>query len=112
MTPDTRLSEIDTANPTYLLVSHNTGEPRVVPLTVGASVFVGSGSNCKVQVPDESVQQLHCMFVLQANNILKIQDWNTDATFLNDKCVSNEAQVHSGDAVSYTHLTLPTIYSV
>jgi len=109
MTPDTRLSEIDTANPTYLLVSHNTGEPRVVPLTVGASVFVGSGSNCKVQVPDESVQQLHCMFVLQANNILKIQDWNTDATFLNDKCVSNEAQVHSGDVITVGQCRLTAV---
>ena len=109
MTLSTKFSNIDTTNPGYLLVLSETSDPSVVPLTVGASVFVGSGSSCRVQVLDESVQQLHCMFQLQENNVLKIQDWNTDATFLNDKCVSCETQVKSGDVITVGQYRLTAV---
>ena len=109
MTPSTNFSNIDTANPAYLLVSSETSEPSVVPLTVGASVFVGSGSSCKVQLLDESVQQLHCMFQLLKDNVLMIQDWNTGATFLNDKCVSSETQVKSGDVITVGYCRLTAV---
>ena len=109
MMPSTNLSNIDTANPTYLLVSRDARAPSVVPLTVGASVFVGSGASCRVQVLGDSVQQLHCMFQLQENNVLKIQDWNTGATFLNDKCVSDETQVNSGDVITVGQCRLTAV---
>ena len=100
MTLDTRLAEIDLANPTYLLISGKDELSNVVPLKAGASVFVGTGSNCKVQLDDESVQQLHCMFCLGDNNVLKVQDWNTGATYLNGDLVSEETVMQSGDVVS------------
>lgn len=112
MSPDARLSEVDTANPTYLLVSSNRGMSSVVPLTVGASVFVGSGTNCKIQVLDESVQQLHCMFLLEEGNVLKVQDWNTNATFLNDAAVVDEVRVQSGDVVSVGSCRLTAVLDV
>ncbi len=109
MTPSTNLSNFDTANPPYLLVSSDTSEHSVVPLTVGASVFVGSSSSCGVQILDESVQQLHCMVQLQENNVLNIQDWNTGATFLNDRCVLDETQVNSGDVITVGQCRLTAV---
>ena len=100
MTLDSRLTEIDLANPTYLLVSGNDEQPNVVPLKTGGSVFVGAGSSCKVQLTDESVQQLHCMFSMGDDNVLKVQDWNTGATYLNGGLVSEEIAVQSGDMIS------------
>ena len=99
MTIDKRLVEVDQTNPTYLLVSSKNEPLAVVPLKVGASVFVGAGSNCKVQLNDESVQQLHCMFQMGDDGVLKVQDWNTGATYLNGQLVSDETEMQSGDMV-------------
>ena len=100
MTIDTRLTEVDLANPSYLLISVKDGLPDVVPLKAGSSVFVGAGSSCKIQLKDESVRQLHCMFLLGDNGDLTVQDWNTGATYLNGQVVSEEAVMQSGDMVS------------
>ena len=100
MTSDKRLAEVDLANPTYLLVSGKNEPPNVVPLKNGASVFVGAGANCKVQLHDDSVQQLHCMFCLEDDNVLKVQDWNTGATYLNGELITEEALMQSGDIIN------------
>ena len=49
MLSDSKLTKIDPADPAYLLYSKGNELPDVVALTVGASVFVGAGSNCKIQ---------------------------------------------------------------
>lgn len=100
MTIDTRLAEVDLVKPTYLLVSGKDDLPDVVPLKIGVCVFVGTGTNCKVQLHDESVRQLHCMFIMEDDNVLKVQDWNTGATYLNGQVVSEETEMQSGDMVS------------
>ena len=97
---DNRITDVDPANPTYLLVSNKDDAPNVFPLEIGSSVFVGAGSNCKIQLQDESVQQLHCMFSFGDDNVLKVQDWNTDATYLNGELVSEETTMQSGDVIS------------
>jgi len=100
MTLKSLLSEVDPVDPKYLIVSCGAEQLSVSPLKVGASVFVGSGSNCKIQLLDESVQQLQCMLLLQDDNVLTIQDWNTGTTFLNDNLVSEETNVRSGDVIT------------
>ena len=109
MLSDSKLTKIDPADPAYLLYSKGNELPDVVALTVGASVFVGAGSNCKIQVKDDSVQQLHCMFMLEENKILKLQDWNTGTTFLNGKVVSEEMVVRSGDQVTVGNYCLTAV---
>ena len=100
MTIDKRLVGIDKTNPTYLLVSSQDKPSDVVPLDAGTSVFVGAGVNCKVQLHDDSVQQLHCMFCLGDDNVLRVQDWNTDATYLNGELIAEETVMQSGDMVT------------
>ena len=100
MTIDIRLAEIDSINPAYLLVTSQDEQPDIVPLNAGASMFVGAGSSCKIQLNSESVRQLHCLFLLGENRNLTVQDWNTGATYLNGQLISDEAVMQSGDIVS------------
>jgi hypothetical protein len=100
MSNDERLRNIDLANPSYLIVSSPEIQPQVANLKAGSSVFVGSGANCKVVLPDENVKQIHCMIWLEPDRTLKVQDWNTGTTFLNEAPVDEEATMRSGDIVT------------
>ena len=112
MSHNTILSEIDSTNPRYLIVSAGAQELSVVPLPVGVSVFVGSGADCRIQLPDESLQQIQCVLLLKEDNVLTIRDQNTGTTFLNDHCVSDEAQVRSGDVVTIGQCRLTPVLDV
>jgi hypothetical protein len=100
MSDDTRLKEIDLENPAYLIVAGSNPTPEVAKLATGSSVFVGSGSNCKIELVDDQVQQIHCMVWLEGDNVLKVQDWNTGTTFLNDSPVTDEMEMKSGDVLT------------
>jgi len=112
MTRNTILSEIDSTNPRYLIVSAGAQELSVVPLTVGVSVFVGSGADCRIQLPGESSQEIQCVLLLKEDNVLTIRDQNTGTTFLNDHCLSDEAQVRSGDVVTVGRCRLTPVLDV
>ena len=109
MTLDIRLADIDSANPAYLLVSGNDKLLDVMPLDVGSSVFVGRGSNCKIQLQDESVQQLHCMFLFKENNALEVQDWNTGTTSLNGSTISETMEMRSGDVITISSYQITAV---
>lgn len=100
MSEDIRLRGIDLQNPAYLIVTGPTSLPEVANLTSGSSVFVGSGSNCKIELVDDQVKPIQCMLWLESSNVMKVQDWNTGTTFLNDAVVTEEIQVKSGDVLT------------
>lgn len=100
MSEDLRLKDVDLENPAYLIVAGPNSKPDVATLTSGSSVFVGSGSNCKIELVDDQVNQIQCMLWLEGNNVLKVQDWNSGATFLNDAAVTDEMQMNSGDVLT------------
>jgi len=112
MAPDARLSKVDLANPSYLLVSNNDGQVTVEPLTIGASVFVGSSANCKIQLLDETVQQIHFMALLEKHGVLKVQDWNTGSTYVNGVPSTDEVLVHSGDVITVGNCRLTVVLDV
>jgi len=109
MTLDIRLADIDSANPAYLLVSGSNQLLDVVPLDVGSSVFVGKGSNCKIQLQNESVQQLHCMFLFKDNKVLEVQDWNTGTTSLNGSTISESMEMRSGDVITISSYQITAV---
>jgi hypothetical protein len=100
MSEDSRLKDVDLETPAYLIVAGPNSKPDVATLTSGSSVFVGSGSNCKIELVDDRVSQIQCMLWLEGNNVLKVQDWNTGTTFLNDAAVTDEIQMQSGDVLT------------
>lgn len=90
---------INDSNPLYLIVARDNEEPTTINLEEGNSLFIGSGSNCKVTLEGDKVQPIHCM-VWMEDHVLRIQDWNTGATVLNGQLVDPEAKLNSGDRVT------------
>ena len=96
-------------------------------------VIVGRHPDCDIQLNDASASRHHAKITLD-NGHFYIQDLNSrNGTTLNDDIITkptrifDQAQIKIGDStllfsteetnpsvppVSYTHLTLPTIYSV
>lgn len=91
---------INPDDPAYLIVTREGEDPTTLPLERNASIFVGSGSNCRLVLPSDKVQQIHCMILLEESKQLKIQDWNTGQTLLNGTPIDEEAFAKTGDIIA------------
>lgn len=99
-------STINVDDPSYLIVSPSNSRPTVFELERGGSVFVGSGSNCRLMLPGDGVHPIHCMIWLDDQKQLKVQDWNTGETFLNDRKLEEDAEFKSGDILTVAEYRL------
>lgn len=87
-------------HPPYLLITGESAEPATIPLEIDNSLFVGSGSNCRVILQGENVDPIHCMFWINEDRLLRVQDWNTEGrTLVNGQSVTTETTLNSGDKV-------------
>lgn len=91
---------INPDDPAYLIVSREGVAPATFMLERGGSVFVGSGSNCRLILEDSAAHPIHCMVWMDESKELKVQDWNTGATILNGKSVEAETEFRSGDVLA------------
>ncbi|MEL7497476.1 MAG: FHA domain-containing protein [Planctomycetota bacterium] len=91
------IDQINPDDPAYLIISHKAGSPFTFNLDRGASVFVGSGSNCRLILESPNIQAIHCMIWMDENKRLKVQDWNTGQTVLNNVNLDTEAEFKCGD---------------
>ena len=88
----------DKGNPKYLFVEPLGVEPYTVALEENNSLFVGTGSNCRIALRGDTVEPIHCMFWMDEEGILRVQDWNTTTgTLLNGSSASDETVLKSGD---------------
>lgn len=90
---------INPDDPAYLIVSREGVDPATFMLERGGSVFIGSGSNCRLILEDSVAHPIHCMVWMDESKELKVQDWNTGATILNGKSVEAEAEFRTGDVL-------------
>lgn len=89
-----------TPTPPYLFISGEGVDPVAMPLELNNSLFVGSGSNCRIVLEGNDVDPIHCMFWINDDSVLRIQDWNTEGrTVVNGESVSAETILNSGDKV-------------
>lgn len=85
-------------NPSYLFVAPADGAPYALTLEVNNSLFVGSGSSCRIVMEGEKIEPIHCMFSMGDQRVLRVQDWNTESgTVLNGQPISAETTLQSGD---------------
>ncbi|MEM7317331.1 MAG: FHA domain-containing protein, partial [Planctomycetota bacterium] len=105
------LKQINQDDPSYLIISPRVGKPTLFNLGNGGSVFVGSGSNCRLVLDGEGVQGIHCMIWMEAGKKLKVQDWNTGQTYLNNDKLTDEADFHSGDILTIADFRLIPVLS-
>lgn len=88
----------NTENSAYLFVDRPGEEPLVAALEENNSLFVGSGSSCRVVLQGAGIEPIHCMFWMNEQRIVRVQDWNTDIGFtINGHGVSAETILNSGD---------------
>ena len=95
MAPEKRLN-VNPDDPSYLIVLGN-GSPSAFPIERGESVFVGSGSNCRVVLKGQGIAAIHCMIWLDDEKHLQVRDWNTQHLFLNGRPVQTDMPFSTGD---------------
>jgi myosin heavy subunit len=88
--------EIENMIPPYLIVTGQTGV-EFHGLDRNTNVFVGSGSSCKIQITGSNVSSIHCMLEVGDEQTMKVQDWNTGTTIVNDNPIELEHTLNSGD---------------
>lgn len=87
-------------DPAYLIISREGQKPRTFQLEKGSSVFIGSGSNCRLILERSAASPIHCMVWLDDQKRLKVQDWNTGKTILNGKPIDSESVFLTGDVLT------------
>ena len=92
------MNAINPNNPSYLMIFPKGQAPSTFNLDEGNSVFIGSGSNCGIQLSGDNIFQIHCM-VWNKDNTVAVQDWNTNATFVNGRQIDSELTLKSGDQI-------------
>ncbi len=97
--------------PPYLLITAPVGQAEAVDLEANNSLFAGSGSNCRITLQGDGINPIHCMFWINEERILRIQDWNTEGrTLVNGKSVTTETTLSSGDKVEIgNYLIVPVL---
>jgi hypothetical protein len=97
--------------PPYLFISGEGLEPATMPLERNNSLFVGSGSNCRILLRGRDIDPIHCMFWINDDCVLRIQDWNTGGkTVVNGQSVTAETVLSSGDKVEICdYLIVPVL---
>ena len=99
-------------SPFYLSVMDSSGTASAIPLEANQSLFVGSGNSCAVVLEDRQVELIHCMFWMSGDNVLRIQDWNTEGrTVVNGQPVSEELVINSGDRISLGNCEIVAVLS-
>ena len=85
-------------HPSYLFVQTFDSEDCAFALDIDNSLFLGSGGHCGVILPDEDAESTHCMFWINEQNVLRVQDWDTSGrTLVNGQPVCSEVILKSGD---------------
>jgi pSer/pThr/pTyr-binding forkhead associated (FHA) protein len=97
--------------PPYLLLTDPDGQAAAVDLEADNSLFAGSGSNCRILLQGDEINPIHCMFWINEERILRIQDWNTDGrTLVNGQSLTTETTLSSGDKVEIgNYLIVPVL---
>ncbi len=100
-------------NPTYLFVSCPGAEPVVVALEVNNSLFAGSGSNCGIVLRGIGVEPIHCMFWMNEERIVRVQDWNTKTGLtINGQSANTETTLASGDELKIGENRIVAVLSI
>lgn len=95
--------------PPYLIIDGN-GSTEFHSLEAGSTAFVGSGSSCKIKLAGVGVSSIHCMLEIGSENQMKVQDWNTGTTIVNDTTVELEQVLNSGDQLKIVdHVMVPVL---
>jgi hypothetical protein len=82
----------------FLSVTEHGGVTKTITLEKDKSLFVGSGPNCRLVLTGTEVNSMHCMIWLDAENVLRVKDWNTDGkTVLNGRPIESETVFSIGD---------------
>lgn len=99
-----------TENPAYLFVSRPGEQPQVAALEENNSLFVGSGTNCRVVLQGSGIEPIHCMFWMNEERMVRVQDWNTDIGItINGQPVSVESILNSGDELEIGENRIVTV---
>ena len=98
--------------PPYLLITGPGGESATVALEANNSLFAGSGTNCRICLQGHGINPIHCMFCIDENSVLRVQDWNTDGrTLVNGQSVATETTVNSGDRIQIGDYVIQPVLS-
>lgn len=101
------------SNPPYLFITSEGSIPTTYPLEINNSLFAGSGSNCQINLQGEGVCPIHCMFWINEDSVLRVQDWNTDGqTLVNHQSVTAETVLNAGDRVTISQFEITPILTL
>jgi len=84
----------------YLNVTDGQSNVRKFDLDETGSTFVGNGSNCRIMIQGDGVQAIHCLFWINDQKRLMIQDWNTGDTKVNGSVITEDVCLKSGDTIT------------
>jgi pSer/pThr/pTyr-binding forkhead associated (FHA) protein len=82
-----------------LVVVHAPGGVKARKLRLSGTLDVGRGEDCRIRVDDTYVSAMHARLFAK-DGVWFVEDLgSTNGTYLNDRRLSNAAEVHPGDVV-------------
>lgn len=82
-----------------LMITGPGGLKREHPLEIGRTVLVGGAANMSIELPHESVANLHCSLAAHPTGLI-VRDWGSHSgTRVAGTVVESAAEVHPGDTI-------------